>query len=296
MSSFHSTTVARAGIFLLVLILTVSCGAKIDGLDAASTESAEMTTDFSPVVTVVLPNGRGLCTGTFISPKAVLTAAHCTLEAGAYRVITNWGIFTTSQREVLGAGTVEDDTDIALLLFASDVASRSEGQVYRASTDPSELEPVRLVGYGCNNLGTRRGTGIKRTGTNKIYRLTEWIELLTPPLADAASARGILGPKNRAGTCFGDSGSALLRPVANGFTVVGVSHAGGYSGEDIISQFTNLSRGANLTFLQSKDAEFTLNIFDCEDPDAGLGCSSSAIVGLLGFVKFVWSKLMLWVF
>ncbi|MEZ4751954.1 MAG: hypothetical protein R3B54_15385 [Bdellovibrionota bacterium] len=44
------------------------------------------------------------------------------------------------------------------------------------------------MGYGCNSLETRLGAGIKRTGTNQVYRVTDYIEIVTLSTSRRAAA------------------------------------------------------------------------------------------------------------
>src|SRR4051812_19816848 len=96
----------------------------VDLLESPSALSVVATTDYPAVVKVVLPGGYGVCTGTFVSPRAVLTAAHCVADSGTYTVFASFGRFQTTRVESLGPGTVEDRNDIAFLIFDYDIASR----------------------------------------------------------------------------------------------------------------------------------------------------------------------------
>src|SRR5687767_10661950 len=97
----------------------IACGKKSEnsysgaGLPNPSASVVSATTGYSPVVMVVLPGGSGLCTGTFISKKAVLTASHCVSSSGRYSVVSSFGTFYTYTAERLGPGIVEDPSDIA---------------------------------------------------------------------------------------------------------------------------------------------------------------------------------------
>src|SRR5690606_36086448 len=93
--------------------------------------------DYPSVVKVIAPGGRGLCSGTFISPRAVLTAAHCTrpFPTGTFTVSTSFGVFSTSKVEELGSGSVDDPRDIAVLIFDQNVADPSKGQVSQISQE-----------------------------------------------------------------------------------------------------------------------------------------------------------------
>src|SRR5439155_14651374 len=123
---------------------------------------------------------NGLCSGTFISEKAVLTAAHCAKTDGDYQVVASFGSFTTNQKVVLGPGVVDDPNDLAILIFDHNVASRGQGQVADIASSIHVGDTVRLVGFGCNNVTTRTGAGVKRTGTNVVAQISDYIEFDTP--------------------------------------------------------------------------------------------------------------------
>lgn len=200
-----------------------------------------------------------MCSGTFISPKAVLTAAHCTLDSGRYTVQSSFGTFTTYNVLNYGPGIVDDPNDIALLIFDRAVADPALGQVYSLGEQTHEGEIVRIVGFGCSDLDTRLGAGIKRTGTNAVNRLTDYVELITP-LNTNEGVRGILGPVNRAGSCFGDSGGPMFRTSNGRFEIVGIAHAGGTTSEYMISEYADTNRSDNNNFLHSANSAYDLGI------------------------------------
>ena len=172
---------ARFCAFGICTLSLIACQQKnLLDLPSPSSEAAYITSDYPAVVKVVLPGGRGLCTGTFISPRAVLTAAHCTPSSGTYTVYSSFGTFFTSQKVVMGPGVVDDPNDIAILMFSSDVADPDQGQVAVLGGSVSPGQVLRLVGFGCNEYASRGGAGAKRTGTNMVYDVHDYIEFLTP--------------------------------------------------------------------------------------------------------------------
>jgi len=221
-----------------------------------SDQFAVITNDYPAVVKVILPLGRGLCSGTFVSPRAVLTAAHCTQEAGTYTIISAFGTFTTPYRTNFGPGEVDDPNDISIIYFDEDVASFEEGQIMPIGNTVSEGEILRIIGYGCNDIDTRRGSGIKRTGTNAVYEISDYIEFLTP----STSSRNILGPENRAGSCFGDSGGPAAAMSDSGLILKGVAHAGGESNSGLVSEYIDITRNDNRNFLINANVTLSLGI------------------------------------
>jgi hypothetical protein len=236
---------------LLTLVLTLgACQKAIDGLPTPSSESVTVTSDYPSVAMVVLPGGMGLCTGTFVSSRAVLTAAHCTVRAGLYTVIASFGTFTSSYYETFNgnnpvADAVNDPNDVAIIYFDHDVADASKGQVSSIGSRVSEKDVLRMVGFGCNDLDKHTGTGVKRTGTNMVYLVDDYIHFNTP-----GSSKGLLGPNNRTASCPGDSGGIAGKDVGDGSMVLlGVTHAGGYTDQGIESEYVDMTRNDNRAFV-----------------------------------------------
>lgn len=259
---WHVGRIARLCALIGFSLALVGCGKQLtEGLPDPSARLVTETTDFSPVVEVVLPGGRSICTGTIVSEHAVLTAAHCALEDGRYLIVTDNGNFSTYNHYYTGEGTVDSTDDLAVLVFDEVIASRANGEVYNIASDVNEGDEARLVGYGCNDLTKRSGAGIKRTGTNLIAEINDYITFLTPKSSSSASTRGIIGAENRAGSCFGDSGGPALAKSGNSYNIVGVTHAGGSYGNDFISEYVNVATNAsNRAWLSSINSTYSLGI------------------------------------
>lgn len=256
-------TALYCAIFGMSLAL-ISCGqnpySDAADLPTPTAQLTSVTNQYPAVVMIILPGDVGMCSGTFISPNTVLTAAHCTLNQGQYMVQASFGTFTTSTTVKFGPGVVNDPNDIALLIFDSNVADPNQGQVYNIGAEVAVGDTLTLVGFGCDNIDTENGAGVKRTGTNQVASIDSYIDFLTPASSSTGYGEGvqrILGPSNRAGSCFGDSGGPALNSKG---LVVGATHAGGSDGTNLLSEYINLTESDNHGWLQQMNSQYNLGI------------------------------------
>jgi hypothetical protein len=249
----------KAAAFELLTIIIFLAGCQQQAVLPSPDVTDSATTSLYPaVVEVILPGGTALCSGTFISPNTVLTASHCAPTSGTYTVLAAWGTFTTSVKINFGPGTVTDPNDMALLVFSQSVASVSQGQVLGVSSLVNAGDILRLVGYGCDNIVSKVGAGIKRTGTNVLSSIDSYLEFVTP---SGDWSQAILGPDNRAGSCFGDSGGPSLATDTSGnVTVAGIAHAGGNEGAQLDSEYVNITESDNRAWLNQANTTYDLNV------------------------------------
>jgi len=192
---------------LLLSLFTLACGPVSIGGEAIG-DGPQVTGDtsggasLSPFITDGQPDGGhpsvgmvrmggGLCTGTLVGRRTVITAAHC-ISYGSMRFVAG-GASYSAVRAVRHPGYSSNSlsNDIAVLVLDRDVGGIQPTPI---AVSPLQVgQKLILVGYG-RSSGFSNDAGTKRMGTNKISRLS------STKLWYHGTGGGI------SGTCNGDSG------------------------------------------------------------------------------------------
>ncbi|NBT59578.1 S1 family peptidase [bacterium] len=236
----------RFGGFSLIafsLIVAISgCGHKLseNDLPRPSSRLATATQNFPGIVMISSPQ---VCTATIVGPSTLLTAAHCVNQGRPVTIQTSEGAKQSSDIVLLGSGVEGDPHDLALVYLSSPFLSQQTILPVASGANPGDQ--VLVVGYGCASSEAVNSTGIKRLGSNVVSDVNDFVEVSTP----GVQIRAVVGPENRAGVCFGDSGGPLLKQVGGQWAVVGVAHGAYNEAPGQVSQFVNLNHPGNRAFL-----------------------------------------------
>ncbi len=165
---------------------------------------AELSTNDPAVVALVANGGRVFCTGTLVSPRVVVTAAHCIDDGGSSFAVlfgndaAAGGVQVDVQRvkaHPLWTGNLNGGNDIGLLLIAA--AQPTITPIVLNRTVPTIGGDYRVVGFGIHDRDTRELDGKKRTAIMKMIGFTStYVELDDRDPANAPDTA----------ICQGDSG------------------------------------------------------------------------------------------
>ncbi|MBM4253127.1 MAG: S1 family peptidase [Deltaproteobacteria bacterium] len=230
---------------IIIAALTSSCALR-RGSSKPKVTNGKRTTQYPAVVEI--RNGTSRCTGTFIRPNTLITAAHCVSnrELPIFVPALNVASNNVVVHPDYTGGPAMPPHDLAFVFFPDDVGD----QTLSIKLDPAaEGDPVQLIGFGDNQYfeGTdSAGSGIKRIGTNQIEKVENGaIALLGQTGANATDATSPDGTRSALGS--GDSGGPLLSKKGD---VIGIAaFVKRESANDVRSYYTSLA--SETAFIES---------------------------------------------
>ncbi len=256
--------IARSLVALGIAASLWGCGQVTEKSDVKVTNGREVKEGEYPSVVLLFDKAAGaICTGTFINPTTVLTAAHCSMsgsinaegEVNIQLSIINIKDAVKKEAEIVAESTRVvrnplwdknggnvNGYDLSLVTFAPGVA---KGVSALASQGARVGDRLEIVGFGLNqatDLKNTNSAGIKRVGTNKVTNVALGFIQFTG--ADKTSKAD--GTNSSASS--GDSGGPLF---ING-KVAGVTSGGGWGGfGKTQSLYIDLSSDSSQEFLNT---------------------------------------------
>lgn len=179
------------------------------------------TTTANPAIGAFVDASGPFCTGTLVTKRVVVTAAHCFEGVRAARIAFAIGANANAPQTLLRVAQLAQhpqydgqaiQNDIAVAVLSED-ASVAPIPVNEQALDASWVgKPLAFVGYGVTNGRTNTGSGVKR--------------VVSMPIAQVGPTQFAYGDRTR-NTCFGDSGGPALVDRGSGqLAVVGVTSFG----------------------------------------------------------------------
>lgn len=219
------------------------------GLGTRIISGTECSENNSPVMelTITLPDGRlGTCSGTLITSRYVLTAAHCFFERPVRTVASASGVSVDAESIAVHPDVRVDESqlsvfnDVALVRLASPVTLPTLPILGSRSAVVGDV--ISIFGYG--------QTENQSSGTDTVGRLRSGEMSISGVNSNFIDARYDGEGSN---TCSGDSGGPALVNVNGRQAIAGVLSSGSFVNCDVgdTSRFSNLQSASIFNFITS---------------------------------------------
>ena len=193
-------------------------------------------------LSVLGSGGKSFCTGTFIRPDTILTAAHCFEGINASRVDVKLAGRTirAASHKVNSLYTSFQKTDISkinndLALIYLSTAQKVNTIPVCNFTPPVSTDAI-IVGYGYTSNLENTGSGKKKEGFIKIAEIAQ-----DGPVSSYGQAETTTGDGSNASTAQGDSGGPLLVEDENKeLCIFATTQSGQVVGKVDFAIYTNL--------------------------------------------------------
>lgn len=176
---------------------------------------------------VAIRGAGGICTGTLIDARVVLTAGHCVHLGDSHNIVKQpeiISVYSGPQREEWLAsvtdviphpswdGTIDDDNvDLAIIVLGESVEDHTKHCIRQDDDYVTGTRGI-VVGYGRESSNGSSGT--KRFGSTTVLKKNDRLVEVGKPT----------------GPCLGDSGGPLFTQMPSGeYAIAGVSSFGGGS-------------------------------------------------------------------